>query len=157
WHAVSPDGRVLALAGVRSGLGAVTVGFFELATGSELGRLPTGHRGRVGEMAFSPDGQLLATAGADTSILVWDWEPYCGLRGTPGAKVGAKRLSGLWDDLASPDGRRGYAAVGTLAAYPDQAVPFLKKHLGAVTEADCRPVRRWLTELDSDDFAASSR
>jgi WD40 repeat protein len=63
--AFSPDGRVLAHGRGRE------VAVWDIATGKELGRLK-GHQGAVFAGAFAPDGKTLATAGADTTALVWD-------------------------------------------------------------------------------------
>src|SRR5262249_5503397 len=72
--AVSPDGKVVVT-------GGGPIRFWEFATGAELPSLPEAHRGPITAFAFSPDGKRLASAGADTSILVWDWEAHLDLRG----------------------------------------------------------------------------
>ena len=65
--ALSPDGGTMAVAtdGVR---------FFTAATGVPIGTgLPaSGGNGSYGSMAFSPDGALLATIGADGTARVWN-------------------------------------------------------------------------------------
>lgn len=38
------------------------------------GRVLTGHRGDVVQLAFHPSYSLLATASHDATIKVWDWE-----------------------------------------------------------------------------------
>src|SRR5207248_37510 len=103
------------------------------------------------------DGRALATGGYDTSVLTWDWMPFCGLRGVPAKKLDARRVAGVWDDLASADARKGYAAVGKLAACPGQAVPLLAGRVRGVSDAECSAVRHRLAELDSEDFAVREK
>jgi WD40 repeat protein len=63
--AVLAGGSVLALA--RDG----EVDLWGVAAGRNLASLP-GHRGRIQRVMASPDGRLLATAGSEGSVLVWD-------------------------------------------------------------------------------------
>jgi WD40 repeat protein len=75
----SPDGQVLAAAIYKSGFTGDRgdfrdpqqiefVGLWELATGQCIGRLKTG---AVAEIAFSPEGRLIAVAGTD-ALSLWD-------------------------------------------------------------------------------------
>jgi WD40 repeat protein len=65
--ALSPNGATVAVAadGVR---------FFRAATGAPVGSglAASGGNGSYGSMAFSPDGALLATVGADGTARVWN-------------------------------------------------------------------------------------
>lgn len=63
--AVSPDGSLLAAAAGGD------VQLWELAT-RRLRGIFRGHTGAVTALSFSPDGKWLASAGRDTSVLVWD-------------------------------------------------------------------------------------
>lgn len=62
--ALSPDGQTLALVHERR------VSLWGTADG-QLRRVLEGHLGPVTCAGFSPDGQLLATGSADTTVLIW--------------------------------------------------------------------------------------
>jgi WD40 repeat protein len=102
-------------------------------------------------LALAPDGRTLATAlDGDTTVLLWDLSDL-GPKGnvTPG-RLRDGDLSRLWADLAGPDAPRGYRAVRTLSAAPDQAVPFLRERLRPVPD---EPHARLIADLGSGKFA----
>jgi WD40 repeat protein len=47
--------------------------FWEVPTGKELKKLPTGNQTWVSYMYFSPDGKTLAVHSNPTTVSLWDW------------------------------------------------------------------------------------
>jgi WD40 repeat protein len=104
--AFSPDGSILAAADADG-----TVVLFDVATGARVGRplhprygplYAPGRQSRdINGLAFSPNGRLLATAGNDGSMVLWDLERR--------APIGRRLRPGGGDLVTaaaiSPDGR----------------------------------------------------
>jgi WD40 repeat protein len=160
--AFAPDGRTLAM-GDEAGDPSSEEGSIRLrdiATGKEVGRCE-GHGTIVGTsyldpgggaLAFSPDGQTLATGLMDSTVLLWDVKPA--LRRVKEAlpAVREQDLPRLWADLAGADARKAQASIWALAAAPKIALPFLEQRLTPARSADAERLRRLIADLDSEQF-----
>jgi dipeptidyl aminopeptidase/acylaminoacyl peptidase len=152
--AFSPDGRLVASAEGERSAGAPArphqIRFWDAVTGKELFQF-AGHDSDVLSLAFAPDGKRLASGLRNSSILLWD---LTGQRipPLPAKELTARDLDVLWADLNSADAAKANAAFWSLSASPDRSVPFLKERLRPVPSAEPDRVRRWVADLDSDDF-----
>jgi serine/threonine protein kinase/WD40 repeat protein/Tfp pilus assembly protein PilF len=131
WPRIAPDGRQFAVVtGVKPKRG---VEVRDLATGKRTAWLPTGY---VASPAWHPDGQMLATFGADSLIRLWDVPSGKEVRKIEGHRnLGGvqafDRQSGLllsndWDGLLrlwEPSSGR------QLLSLPDDGYPFLNNHI----------------------------
>jgi WD40 repeat protein len=146
--AFSPDGRCVAAA--EDG-GAVHV--WRIDTGEELSRFAAG--GRVGALAFSPDGKRLACAVA-AAVLVLDMSANAGKYGQPATPPTPGQLEELWSDLAGRDGARAVRAVWQMADAPGPAVAFLARRMYPLS-LDPQRVEQWVKDLQDPRYATRAR
>lgn len=110
----SPDGRWIA-----TGSGWDEVDVFDLLA-RESRNLSSNGTGNVDEVCFSPDGTMLAAAGNDTGVTVWDvatWRK----RGT------AAVADSTWRVAFSPDGAHIVATGNQWHPKWWESLPFVKK------------------------------
>jgi WD40 repeat protein len=141
---LSPDGRLLAV--VKFGGRAVEV--VEIASGRTRLVL-SGHRDQPTTLAFSPDGQTLASGGDDNVIYLWD---VSGAR-TKGPERGTpEELETWWRELAGAHAVRAGEASAALIRNPERSVPFLKERLRPIPVVDEKRLARLVADLDAGAF-----
>jgi WD40 repeat protein len=147
--AFSPDGRTLAGASAIREDGQYAVSVWELATG-KLRHRYAGHRGPVACLDYSQDGKLLASASADTTVLLWDQAGTFLAAGRP-----RRQSAELWVELASPSAAEAFGAIGELVSMPGAAVGLLKERLRpaeARTPEQDR-IRKLIADLEAPRYA----
>ena len=138
--AYSPDGRTLA---VGCSDGAILR--FDLLTGLESTPLP-GHSAAVVALCWTPDGKQVLSYSRDGQLFAWraesgrEWSPKAG-------PLTPEDLDALWEVLRGDDARDLFGCVRTLAANPDQAMPFLRKHLPPAPRGDEQLMERLVNDM----------
>lgn len=70
--AVAPDGNTIAVGGYPLGGGRLGYPIYQIDLSSgHITRLLHGHKGPITDLAFSPDGQILASTSYDKSLRLW--------------------------------------------------------------------------------------
>jgi WD40 repeat protein len=150
--AFSADGRSLA-AGIDK---ENVVCLWELATRQLRLEFPC-PQGAITSLAFHPGGRLLATGGADTTILLWDLALLAGCPSPLEESDDGEIRTALWEDLASSDAKAAFRAVLRLARRHAKTVPFLSEHCFPQGFAERERLKELVVQLDSDSFDTRER
>jgi hypothetical protein len=107
-------------------------------------------------VAFSPDGNTLASASRDTTALLWDVREVRHAVQLPAHHLAPEAMQALWTDLASTDASRAYRAIAAMRAAPEQSMPFVKEHVRPVS-VDLARIKQLIADLDNDRFAVRQK
>jgi RNA polymerase sigma factor (sigma-70 family) len=144
----SGDGRTLLTTDMQG-----IIHIWEVTTGQERRRLPGHLPGAIGALAFSPDGRRLASGGYDGQVLVWDLTGRMPNGQWRTTRHSAEQTGAWWEALAGAHAGRACEAMWALTADPEGTVALLRERLQPVVRPDAEQLRRWIAELDHDDFA----
>jgi hypothetical protein len=104
-------------------------------------------------VAFSPDGETLATGLSDSTVLIWDLGAALRRAGQAPKQARTEDLDRHWAALAGDDSREAWKSMWALTAAPKDALATIARHLQPVAPADPARLCRLIAELDNDDFA----
>jgi WD40 repeat protein len=149
--AASADRKTLAVGGLNAQQGALLL--WDLAADKEIALLK-GHSGLVATVAFSPDGQTVASGDFDGVVRLWKVGPQAAAAEAARATIKA-HASCVTSIVFSPDGKR-FASAGDdgLVALRDTAsaevVSMCKGHQNGVTAIAFAPGGRVLASAGVD-------
>jgi WD40 repeat protein len=154
--ALSADNRLLALSHVnyqfrgnfQEATSAISV--WELASGQMRCQFK-GHQGMITQLAFSRDGKVLASGGADTTILLWNVRSG---RAEPRAQAWSpKEIQEVWESLADNAGK-AHGVIYKMLSAPTEAIGLLQKNLTIPkpVKVDPQQIQQWIGDLGSEQF-----
>jgi hypothetical protein len=108
-------------------------------------------------VAISADGKFFVTGAEDTTALVWDATRPQTRNASPRQASAAADLAACFKDLAGANAEQSYASLWALINAPKKTVSFLGEQSSLFARADVRAIRRWIRDLDSNEFTERDR
>lgn len=140
--AFSPDSRLLAFG--SSGI-AGHVEVWEITTRGLVRQFSTGYGG-ISRLCIFPDGNRVASAGAEEAVTVWALTAQ-----TPKNAPTADELASAWAALESQDAAVGYPAAKVLARAGERGTETIAKGTDEVL-ATQKKAAEWIEDLGSKSF-----
>jgi WD40 repeat protein len=140
----SPDGRLLAV-------GDSKIHLWELATLTVRRNLPGHEHGPIRALAFAPAGNVLASASADTTVLIWDIA-LSDRSNLAERSLDTGTLEKNWRSLAEDKAERAFAAILDLAAAPKQTLPWISERVKPAASIDPKRVEKLIDDLNANQF-----
>jgi WD40 repeat protein len=140
----SPDGRMLAV-------GVNKIRLWELASLGVRRELPGHADGAIRALSYSPDGRVLVSGSADTTVLVWDVS-VADAKSRPELKTERAELAKRWQVLGEDDAARAFAAIRELIAAPEESVAWIKEQVRPAKPVDVKLIEEMISKLDDGQF-----
>jgi hypothetical protein len=143
--AYSPDSRLLAAPSVDGN----TIEIWDLATAQRVHRIDS-VQGDLSAVTFVKNGELLATGGSDTAVLLWDLTEVRRKLRLPRSALAADDFARLWQQLGSNDPQQ---AIWKLVQGEDATVKYFREQIRPVPAPPSNEVEQWIRQLHAENFA----
>jgi WD40 repeat protein len=155
--AFSPNAHYLASAEITDAKSALTpsrmtIRLWDTANGREV-HCFEGHDSSVPQMAFSPDGNYLASALHNGTILIWDVRSLLQSDRKGVRRLDPEEADRLWQDLGSFQPHIAYRAAGRIADMGTVGVDLIRDRFEPALVASPARLKRLLAALNSNRFS----
>ncbi len=149
--AFAPDGRTLLVGSADN-----SIRFLDVHTGEERSRL-TGNNGGIDSLLVFPDGKQFASGCGDGTIVLWDMTRNLPSRRERRILTESEQTS-IASLLRKSDNETAWQVIGRLSDADSATLArVLSTHLKPAAPPDDIEVRRWIADLDNNNFRVRDR